>query len=150
MRAVGLKVLKHKLSEYVRLAAGGERVLVMDRDRVVAEIVPPEPDALWSEALVTSRLTHHETWVRLHARRLSQSHAEIARETLGRLAIVERSPLVLERALEPFPSVVRALDAMHLAALSFLAGRRQRPKLATFDLRLADAATRLGFELHPV
>lgn len=41
MRAVGLKVLKNKLSEYVRLAAGGETVLITDRDRVVAEIVPP-------------------------------------------------------------------------------------------------------------
>ena len=58
MRAVGLKVLKNKLSEYVRLAAGGERVLVMDRDRVVAELVPPEPhraefvhDALLAEAV---------------------------------------------------------------------------------------------------
>ena len=42
MRAVGLKVLKNKLSEYVRLAERGETVLVTDRDRVVAEIVPPE------------------------------------------------------------------------------------------------------------
>jgi prevent-host-death family protein len=41
MRAVGLKTLKNKLSEYVRLVAGGETVLVTDRDRVVAEIVPP-------------------------------------------------------------------------------------------------------------
>ncbi len=40
MRAVGLKVLKNKLSEYVRLAAGGEMVLITDRDRVVAELVP--------------------------------------------------------------------------------------------------------------
>jgi antitoxin (DNA-binding transcriptional repressor) of toxin-antitoxin stability system len=42
MRAVGLKILKNKLSEYIRLAAGGETVLVTDRDRVVAEIVPPQ------------------------------------------------------------------------------------------------------------
>ena len=42
MRAVGLKVLKNKLSEYVRLVQGGEIVLVTDRDRVVAELVPPE------------------------------------------------------------------------------------------------------------
>jgi len=41
MRAVGIKTLKNKLSEYVRLAAGGETVLVTDRDRVVAELVPP-------------------------------------------------------------------------------------------------------------
>jgi len=43
MRSVGLKVLKNKLSEFVRLAAGGETVLVTDRNRVVAEIVPPQP-----------------------------------------------------------------------------------------------------------
>ena len=44
MRSVGIKVLKNKLSEYIRLAASGETVLVTDRDRVVAEIVPPGPD----------------------------------------------------------------------------------------------------------
>jgi antitoxin (DNA-binding transcriptional repressor) of toxin-antitoxin stability system len=43
MRAVGIKVLKNKLSEYVRLAEGGEVVLVTDRDRVVAEMGPPTP-----------------------------------------------------------------------------------------------------------
>jgi len=58
MRAVGLKTLKNKLSEYVRLAASGERVLVTDRDRVVAELVPPSAgrspllaDALLAEAV---------------------------------------------------------------------------------------------------
>src|SRR3954467_15006490 len=57
MRSVGLKLLKNRLSEYVRLAAGGETVLVTDRDRVVAEIGPPRPgrsqhllDALLAEA----------------------------------------------------------------------------------------------------
>ena len=43
MRSVGLKILKNKLSEYIRLASAGETVLVTDRDRVVAEIVPPQP-----------------------------------------------------------------------------------------------------------
>jgi antitoxin (DNA-binding transcriptional repressor) of toxin-antitoxin stability system len=43
MRSVGLKTLRNKPSEYVRLAAGGETVLVTDRDRVVAEIGPPNP-----------------------------------------------------------------------------------------------------------
>ena len=41
MRAVGIKILKNKLSEYVRLAEQGETVLVTDRDKVVAELVPP-------------------------------------------------------------------------------------------------------------
>jgi antitoxin (DNA-binding transcriptional repressor) of toxin-antitoxin stability system len=43
MKTVGLKVLKNKLSEYVRIAASGETVLVTDRDRVVAELNPPQP-----------------------------------------------------------------------------------------------------------
>jgi len=58
MKAVGLKVLKNRLSEYVRMAAGGETVLVTDRDRVVAELGPPRPgrspwlaDALLAEAV---------------------------------------------------------------------------------------------------
>jgi len=41
MRKVGLKILKNKLSEYIRLAAAGERVVVTDRGRAVAEIAPP-------------------------------------------------------------------------------------------------------------
>jgi antitoxin (DNA-binding transcriptional repressor) of toxin-antitoxin stability system len=54
MRSVGLKTLKTKLSKYVRLAAGGETVLVTDRDRVVAEIGPPNPvpSPLLSDALL--------------------------------------------------------------------------------------------------
>jgi antitoxin (DNA-binding transcriptional repressor) of toxin-antitoxin stability system len=33
VRSVGIKVLNSKLSEYVRLAASGETVLVADHDR---------------------------------------------------------------------------------------------------------------------
>ena len=40
MRSVGLKVLKNKLSEYVRAAAAGETVMITDRGRVVAEMKP--------------------------------------------------------------------------------------------------------------
>jgi antitoxin (DNA-binding transcriptional repressor) of toxin-antitoxin stability system len=60
MRAVGLKVLKNRLSEYVRMAAQGEVILVTDRDLVVAELSPPSrdrsvgvADALLAEAVRT-------------------------------------------------------------------------------------------------
>jgi prevent-host-death family protein len=43
VRTVGLKTLKNKLSEYVRLAAAGETVVITDRGRPVAEIVSPKP-----------------------------------------------------------------------------------------------------------
>jgi len=39
MRTVGLKTLKNKLSEYVRLAAAGETIVVTDRGRPVAKLI---------------------------------------------------------------------------------------------------------------
>lgn len=64
MRSVGLKALNSRLSEYVRIAAAGETVLVTNRDRVVAEIGPPRPerspilaDALLAEAVRKGLLT---------------------------------------------------------------------------------------------
>jgi antitoxin (DNA-binding transcriptional repressor) of toxin-antitoxin stability system len=64
MRAVGLKTLRNKLSEYVRLVANGETVLVTDLDRVVAELVPPRAgraeflaDAMLAEAVCKGWLT---------------------------------------------------------------------------------------------
>ncbi len=44
MHTVGIKSLKDKLSEYIRLAASGETVLVTDRGRVVAELIAPRLD----------------------------------------------------------------------------------------------------------
>lgn len=41
MHKVGLKTLKNKLSEHVRLAAAGETVVITDRGRPIAEIGPP-------------------------------------------------------------------------------------------------------------
>jgi antitoxin (DNA-binding transcriptional repressor) of toxin-antitoxin stability system len=63
MRAVGVKVLKNRLSEYVRLAASGETVLVTDRDRVVAELGPPRPgrSALLADAQLAEAV--REGWL---------------------------------------------------------------------------------------
>lgn len=41
MKAVGLRELKNRLSEYVRQVRSGESVLVTDRGEVVAELSPP-------------------------------------------------------------------------------------------------------------
>lgn len=54
MRVVGIKVLNSRLSEYVRLAAGGESILVTKRNRVVAEIGPPRET--WSPVLADTTL----------------------------------------------------------------------------------------------
>lgn len=64
VHAVGLKILKNQLSEYVRLAASGETVLVTDRDRVVAELVPPraERSPILADALLADAV--RQGWIR--------------------------------------------------------------------------------------
>ncbi len=59
VKAVGIRELKDRLSEYLRQVQAGEVVLVTDRGRVVAEIrepgaaAPPKdiPPGLWRAAL---------------------------------------------------------------------------------------------------
>jgi prevent-host-death family protein len=45
MKVVGIKQLKARLSEYIRLAKAGETVLVTERDEVVAELHPARRQA---------------------------------------------------------------------------------------------------------
>ena len=105
------------------------------------------PARVWSETVVSSRLLEYEVWTRLHARGLGPSHGDAARLLLGRIAWVELTPVVLSRALEPWPAPVRTLDALHLASLLFLREQHQPIALATYDDRLAAAATRLRIPL---
>ena len=49
MKAVGLRELKNRLSEYIRDVRGGESVLVTDRGEVVAELGPPGHHAASSD-----------------------------------------------------------------------------------------------------
>ena len=41
VKAVGIRELKNRLSEYVRMVRAGDTVLVTDRGEVVAELRPP-------------------------------------------------------------------------------------------------------------
>ncbi len=117
--------------------------------QLLAEDTVP-PAGLWEDSLVSSRLLEYEIWTRIHARRLSSSHGEAARTLLSRIALLELAPPVLARALDPFPVPVRTLDALHLASIEFLRGRGQSVELASYDTRLAEAATRLGISSYPL
>ncbi len=90
MRSVGIKVLKNKLSEYVRLAASGETVLVTDRDRVVAELIPPREgrspavaDAFLADAVQRGWLTPPTLVEQVPPKRLPVARAK---EILAELA----------------------------------------------------------------
>lgn len=105
------------------------------------------PAGLWAEVLVSSRLLEYELWIRVNARGLGKSHGEHVRTLLGRVALLELTPEVLARALDPFPLPVRTLDALHLASIEHLRERRQKVRLATYDERLGRAARVLGIPL---
>ena len=51
MKSVGVKQLKSRLSEYLRLVRSGETVLVTDRDEVVAELRPAHRQASIADSL---------------------------------------------------------------------------------------------------
>lgn len=49
MKVVGIRELKNRLSEYIRLVKSGQNVLVTERGEVVAELRPPGPASLDSK-----------------------------------------------------------------------------------------------------
>jgi len=49
METVGIRELKNKLSAYIRRVEAGDVILVTDRGRVVAELVPPAHDPRYAD-----------------------------------------------------------------------------------------------------
>jgi hypothetical protein len=122
-------------------------VIYLDTSVALAHLLAEDrapPGTLWQQPLISSRLLQYEIWTRLNARRLGRSHGEAARALIGRVALIELAPPVLERALAPFPVAVRTLDAFHLASIEFLRARGQEIELASYDDRLVAGARALG------
>ena len=118
-------------------------MIYVDTSVALAQLLAEDrrpPASLWKETLVASRLLEYELWTRVHARKLGESHGDAARGLLGRIAMLELSPPVLARALEPFPLPVRTLDALHLASCEYLRSQGQAVALASYDRRMMDVA----------
>jgi predicted nucleic acid-binding protein len=125
-------------------------VIYLDTSVALAELFAEDrrpPDALWAGRLVSSRLLEYELWTRVNARGAARTHGDAVRDILARVSLVELAPTALARALEPFPSPVRTLDALHLATAQFLLAQRQELALATYDERMAACARRMGIAL---
>jgi antitoxin (DNA-binding transcriptional repressor) of toxin-antitoxin stability system len=90
MRAVGIKTLKNRLSEYIRVAASGETILVTDRDRVVAEIGPPQAGR--AESVSDALL------------------ADSVRRGWLRPPVVTTGPLPARKPVAPLATLLRELD----------------------------------------
>lgn len=126
-------------------------MIYVDTSVILAQLLAEDrkpPPKLWTEPLVTSRLAEYETWVRVQTLGLTSTYEESARQLLSRLSMLELSPLVLGRALEPFPAPVRTLDALHLASIDYLRSQRIRVRLATYDGTMAGAAKAMRIPLE--
>jgi hypothetical protein len=106
------------------------------------------PETIWWQPLISSRLLQYEVWNRIHARGLARSHGDGARALIAGVALIELAPPVLARALEPYPTAVRTLDALHLASIEFLRSRRQKVEVASLDQRLLAGARSLGIPIY--
>jgi hypothetical protein len=125
-------------------------VIYLDTSVALAHLLTEDripPESIWQQPLVSSRLLEYEIWNRIHARRLGRTHGDEVRDLVGRVALLELVPVVLARALEPFPIPVRTFDALHLASIDFLLNRRQMVELASYDERLRAAAPALDIPL---
>lgn len=121
-------------------------MIYLDTSVALAQLLAEDqapPERLWQEPLISSRLIEYEIWTRIHARRLGPSHGDHVRALVGRIALLDLAPPVLARALEPFPTPVRTLDALHLASMEFLRAHGQAVTLASYDDRLLAAARTL-------
>jgi len=126
-------------------------VIYLDSSVALAHLLVEDrapAESIWRQPVISSRLLEYEVWNRLHARGLARSHGEEARMLIARLALIELHPMVLARALEPFPVPVRTLDALHLASIEFLRSRRQLVELLSYDSRLLTAAKALRVPLY--
>ncbi|MCE9636622.1 MAG: PIN domain-containing protein [Planctomycetes bacterium] len=125
-------------------------MIYVDTSVVLAALLAGDrrpPADFWAQHLISSRLLEFETWTRLNAIRPAADVVEAARFLVGSADLVELTPTVLARALDPFPVRVRTLDALHVATAVYLAAQGMRFDFATYDERQAAAARSVGLNV---
>lgn len=69
-------------------------------------------------------------------------------ETIEAFDLIGLNHSVLERAAEPFPTMIGSLDAIHLASALLARTKYDDLVLATHDDELATAGRAVGFRVH--
>jgi hypothetical protein len=125
-------------------------VIYIDSSVALAHLLaePRSPPAtLWKELLVSSRLLEYEIWNRINTLGQRAFIGDDARSLLDRIYLHEMSRLVLERALAPWPTPIRTLDALHIATLEYLRRGGEAIELATYDHKMIATASALGIPI---
>lgn len=127
---------------------------------VLLRIVLGEPNRLriWTKIAnpVSSQLVRLESLRTIdRARiRLRVSDHEVSRhrknvmELLDSFTLIAVDSVILERAAEPFPTLLGSLDAIHLASALLAVEEYEELSVATHDEELATAAQAIGFTVY--
>ena len=127
---------------------------------VVLRIILGEPDPVsaWRtvDVAVSSELVRLECLRTVDRARIhgGLDDVEVARQRATVIDVVDRFDLVpvttgvLERAAQPFPTLIGSLDAIHLASALAVADQYDGLIFLTHDRGLALAARAMGFEVE--
>jgi predicted nucleic acid-binding protein len=102
----------------------------------------------WQEPIITSRLLEYEIRTVMNLRPAVRLEDEVIRGLIGRIALIELIPEILQRARERFPLPLRTLDALHLASATFLINEGVKLELATYDKHMSTVAKKLKIPLY--
>lgn len=115
--------------------------------RLFTEAVSPS-ERFWSQPFTSSRLLEYDVMSRINLRADATRLTESGRAIMDRVQLIELSPVVLARALAPYPVQVKTLDGLHLATMDYLRANGQSVRLASYDKRLIAAAHTLGIAIE--
>lgn len=106
------------------------------------------------EESVASVLLHVECYRSIDRARVSRAtdaqkileQRDATATVLERITLLDITPEVIARAVQPLPFTIRTLDALHLATAMQWREKNQRDlAFATHDAQLGEAAQRVGF-----
>ncbi len=123
--------------------------------RVVLGESNPLPEWPSINLALTSELTRVEALRTIDRARieLHLADAQVAEQratvlaTLAACHVARVDSVVLERAAEPFPTLLRTLDAVHLATAILCRATHRELLFATHDAAQATAARSVGFQV---
>lgn len=87
--------------------------------------------------------------LRLSDGAVSRQRADVL-DALSALSLIPLTSLVLERAADPFPTVIGALDAIHLASALLVRDQYDELLFTTHDEQLAVAARSMGLPVEGI
>ena len=103
-----------------------------------SEIIRLECLRTIDRARIQLRLTDHD---------VSRRRADVL-EAIDSISLIPVTTTVLERAADPFPTLVGSLDALHLASALLVREQYEGLLFATHDHALAVAARAMGFTVE--